>query len=95
MDWYLSVSKISEDHWWSQNEIFIFLTDDANFAHAPQIEILNGQNVNQLYNEVWLTNTNAEVTGILTFSQVEFIKPIEIKVFDCIKVNTEVFKKKT
>lgn len=68
------------------------LIGDANFAHVPQIEILNGQNVNQLYNEAWLSNTNAEVTGIPTFSQVEFTKPIEIKVCDYVNTNAEVFK---
>lgn len=55
-------------------------TGDANFDHVPQIENLNGQNVNQLYNEAWLSNKNGELTGMPRFSHVEFSKPIEIKV---------------
>lgn len=46
----------------------------------PRIENLNGQNVNQMYNEAWLSNRNAELTGMPRFSHVEFTKPIEIKV---------------
>lgn len=65
-----------------------FRTGDANFAHVPQVGNLNEFAVNQLYNEVWLSNRNSELTGVPRFLNVEFTKPIELQVNDDGNVNS-------
>lgn len=86
----LILERMCDANIYNNKKHFFFLKanfpGDANFDHAPQIENLNGQNVNQLYNEAWLLNQNAELTGSLRFLDVEFSKPIEVKVISYINL---------